>query len=447
MGLTLLAVAKGRFPLSSKESRSNDSGTGSDTFSGESSPDRPAGGVVGGAAGYWAMIKAICDDEPPKAGPFFSKEFNEFIAACLKKDPSARSSAKQLLTTPFIEQNASSLKMSFSDLQMRRKTSNPNNQHNQNHNEQAPAPAVLSAQDKSPPQTSADHSFEGEAKDTPPRKLSVETSQPYDGPFEPPAPSPLTTRLTNAAIVRRTSKEFPAFDSPTNLMHKALTEADRDSKAAQEASSLAAAAASGGLAISAKITIREDVEEEDVQFIDGAKKAHDVIISIRLEHLDRVLDRIAHKLGSYRRLGSASFDYNGEEAGVSPVGEEEYDDTQDHDLADIHHYTDEFNAVRNDPMLEGHDSVDSMDKLLQYKHGEPSPPVMQLPTSKFPAHGKHDAVPEMAADAKHVAPHRDEAAAHGHKGDDVDVKAAAAEDKKGLDEKHSAHHSILKVRL
>lgn len=440
LGLTLLAVAKGRFPLSSKE-KADDSGTNSESISESSSP----AGIVGGAAGYWAMIKAICDDEPPKAGPFFSKDFNDFIAACLKKDPTARSSAKQLLSTPFIENNASSLKLSFSDLQMRRKTSGTNDQPSLQ-TLQAVTAALPASQEKLFPQTSSrEDSFDMDAKEGSPHRLAIETSLASDTSVIPSAPSPLTTRLTNAAIVRRTSKEFPVFDSPTNLMHKALAEAD--SKAAQQDTVTTTNA--GGLTISAKITIREDVEEEDMQYIDGAKKAHDVIISIRLEHLDRVLDRIAHKLGNNnRRMGSSSFDYNGEDAGDGGE-EEEYDDTQDHDLADVHHYTDEFAAVSNDPMLEGHDSVDSMDKLLQFNHGEPSPPPLQLPNAKFPAHRKPAEQAEMVADVKLVSHNYDHGAVPlGHKGE-VGDKGASSDDKKGTDtrpdEKHSTHHSILKV--
>lgn len=393
------------------------------------------------------MIKAICDDEPPKAGPFFSKEFNEFIAVCLKKDPTARSSAKQLLTTAFIENNAASLKMSFSDLQMRRRSSGPK--------EHPFSQALNQAQAAVP--APAERSGEGEAKAVAsPAKLKIDTNGSPDGHVAPPAPSPLTTRLTNAAIVRRTSKEFPPFDSPTNLMHKALTaEADRD-RGAVATAAVAAGNGSSGLGNSAKITIREDVEEEEGQFIDGAQKAHDVIIAIRLEHLDRVLDRIAHKLSTSKRLGSSSFDYRGDEQESGGDGdggggeEEEYDDTQDHDIADVHRYTDEF-IVKMDPMLEGHDSVDSMDKLLQFKHGEPSPVALQLPAHKFPR--KADPVVEMStADAKPVTRSGDgssgtEAHLEGHK-DDICDKAAVLEEKKGLesrlDEKHT-HHSILKV--
>ncbi len=85
--MTLLAVAKGRFPISIRGD----------------SDSEPL--VIGGPGGYWAMMKAICDDDPPVAGPKFSEIFNHFIDCCLKKDPSARLSAKLLLDSRFVAEN------------------------------------------------------------------------------------------------------------------------------------------------------------------------------------------------------------------------------------------------------------------------------------------------------------------------------------------------------
>ena len=411
LGLTILAVAKGRFPLSGKDSSGNDDSLSDSS----SSPLHQA--VVGGAAGYWAMIKAICDDEPPVAGPFFSAEFNSFIAACLQKDPADRSTAKDLLSLPFILNNSSSLKLSYSDLQMRNAKGSP--EHNET---KAPSPAK--------------------------RLLEVDTSHSPDSPTDSqPAPSPLTTRLTNAAIVRRTSHDVPVFDSPTNLMHKAITEA-AEQKASLESNSAKEANGSGN-ALHVSSTIREDAEEEEIQFIDGAQRALDVINSIRLEHLDRVLDRIAHKLGSSLRERGASLDEE----------DDGYDDTQDRDLTDIHHFDHEnhFTGVKDDVLIQAHDSIDSIDKLLQHKASESSPtapPVLQLPARFAKKAVAAEPAPEVdeIADSKPLAHSMTEAKAH--KGDkhSIDEDAKVREENKQaihvVEEKASAqHHSILKVIL
>jgi serine/threonine protein kinase len=87
--LTLLAVAKGKFPISIKGDGDSDAQ------------------VIGGPGGYWSMMKAICDDDPPQAGPQFSDVFNAFISSCLKKDPMERLSAKALLDAAFVANNRS----------------------------------------------------------------------------------------------------------------------------------------------------------------------------------------------------------------------------------------------------------------------------------------------------------------------------------------------------
>jgi serine/threonine protein kinase len=96
-----LAVAKGRFPIqlddfanqrSDNESKSKDEDEAS-------SVRRP---IIGGPKGYWAMIQAICDDDPPVAGKLFSEKFNDFISCCLKKKPESRCTSRELLKLPFI---------------------------------------------------------------------------------------------------------------------------------------------------------------------------------------------------------------------------------------------------------------------------------------------------------------------------------------------------------
>lgn len=77
-GLTMLAVAFGKFPINS------------DSMSG----------------GYWGMMRAITDDPPPLPGPEFSASFNEFIDLCLQKEPKKRASAASLLEHLFVVQNS-----------------------------------------------------------------------------------------------------------------------------------------------------------------------------------------------------------------------------------------------------------------------------------------------------------------------------------------------------
>jgi serine/threonine protein kinase len=49
------------------------------------------------------MLKLPKDDPPTFKNPAkFSKEFTEFVTACLQKDPAKRPSARNLLTVSFL---------------------------------------------------------------------------------------------------------------------------------------------------------------------------------------------------------------------------------------------------------------------------------------------------------------------------------------------------------
>ncbi|KAL2462519.1 Mitogen-activated protein kinase kinase 4 [Forsythia ovata] len=61
-----------------------------------------------GRQGDWASLMcAICMSQPPVAPPTASREFKDFIACCLQRDPARRWTAGQLLRHPFILQYAS----------------------------------------------------------------------------------------------------------------------------------------------------------------------------------------------------------------------------------------------------------------------------------------------------------------------------------------------------
>ncbi|XP_042031371.1 mitogen-activated protein kinase kinase 5-like [Salvia splendens] len=56
-----------------------------------------------GRHGDWASLMcAICLSQPPEAPPTASREFRDFIACCLQRDPARRWTAAQLLRHPFI---------------------------------------------------------------------------------------------------------------------------------------------------------------------------------------------------------------------------------------------------------------------------------------------------------------------------------------------------------
>ncbi|XP_031104809.1 mitogen-activated protein kinase kinase 5-like [Ipomoea triloba] len=61
----------------------------------------------GGRQGDWATLMcAICMSDPPEAPPTASRDFRNFIACCLQRDPARRWTAAQLLRHPFILQHS-----------------------------------------------------------------------------------------------------------------------------------------------------------------------------------------------------------------------------------------------------------------------------------------------------------------------------------------------------
>jgi hypothetical protein len=426
LGLTILAVAKGRFPLNTKEggkgnraedesSSAGGEGEASLTDSSAGSPQR----IVGGAAGYWAMIKAICDDEPPRAGPSFSAEFNAFIRSCLQKDPAARLSSKQLLSEPFIANNANTLKMSTSDLQeQRRKLS------------------MLA-------EISAEESGRSGEVPTGPRgcglgiNLRVDTVTPVPDALPGSIlPSPLTTRLTSAAISRRASKDYPGnlnvnTDSPSLSLRKGTP---------------------GGPDGSGKASIPEHGIAEDVEASDNdPQAANNVIVAIRLEHLDRVLERIVGRIRNSLRSGRRYSSASGNDEDDGGWEEGEGGEAGEGDGEEVY-----GEGVLDDALLQPHDSVDSMDQLL-YKgtESEETTTVLQAPPARLHGHAPpaagSGAGADLRADAKEavrgeeVSPYKGSVPPLLHKAVEKEVDDFKHSDDK--DEKHAQGgiHSILKV--
>lgn len=267
----MLAVATGRFPLPVKEERNNSkSETSNDGSTSDSTSVLKSPQVVGGAIGYWAMIKAICDDDPPSPGHLFSKEFNDFIAACLHKEPSERLTAKELLQLPFIEQNVASIKLSHSDLQTKYSKI-----HKMHENDQTSKSST--------------------------QALYVDTESTVHDKILVPQ-SPLTNRLRKASITSNTT----SYDSSDEFAFAAS------------------------------------------------------VYSVRVAHLERVLDRILRKI---EQCGSTYKD--------SSNNCDENDDTDDHDIADVFAY-----VAEDVLLLPNHHhklvhqatdtSIDSLDNMLNY---------------------------------------------------------------------------------
>lgn len=55
---------------------------------------------------YWDLLRIICDQEPPELGPGYSNQFNMFINACLQQNPRDRPTVSMLLQHPFFVKHA-----------------------------------------------------------------------------------------------------------------------------------------------------------------------------------------------------------------------------------------------------------------------------------------------------------------------------------------------------
>ena len=95
-GMSLLAVAKGHYPLQEPRSEADEAGEGKEME-------------------FWDLVDYICVQPSPVPGSGFSDEFADFIASCLRKDPEDRLTAAQLLDHKFLLKRNSPV--SFGDSQ------------------------------------------------------------------------------------------------------------------------------------------------------------------------------------------------------------------------------------------------------------------------------------------------------------------------------------------
>jgi len=54
---------------------------------------------------FWDLLDAIVESPPPEAPVHFSREFHSFVGACLRKEPSQRTSSSDLLAHPLLAQH------------------------------------------------------------------------------------------------------------------------------------------------------------------------------------------------------------------------------------------------------------------------------------------------------------------------------------------------------
>ncbi|CAE7414486.1 MKK1a, partial [Symbiodinium microadriaticum] len=98
-GMSLLAVAKGCYPLDYSAPASDE-------------------GEVPKDIEFWDLVDYICDRPSPVPGPGFSDDFTDFIACCLRKIPEDRLTATQLLDHTFLKQRHSPVNYGESQLDL-----------------------------------------------------------------------------------------------------------------------------------------------------------------------------------------------------------------------------------------------------------------------------------------------------------------------------------------
>ncbi|XP_061531924.1 dual specificity mitogen-activated protein kinase kinase 1 [Phycodurus eques] len=117
MGLSLVEMAIGRFPIPPPNTKELEHIFGTQVGGGnsaESSPKAGPPGRLGSSYGsdsrppmaIFELLDYIVNEPPPKLpGMLFSSEFQDFVNKCLIKNPAERADLKQLMVHPFIRQS------------------------------------------------------------------------------------------------------------------------------------------------------------------------------------------------------------------------------------------------------------------------------------------------------------------------------------------------------
>ncbi|KAG1944947.1 dual specificity mitogen-activated protein kinase kinase 1 [Pimephales promelas] len=115
MGLSLVEMAIGRFPIPPPDSKELEQIFGQplegDPSASEASPKPRPPGRPGGSYGpdsrppmaIFELLDYIVNEPPPKLPSIFGAEFQDFVNKCLIKNPAERADLKQLMVHPFIK--------------------------------------------------------------------------------------------------------------------------------------------------------------------------------------------------------------------------------------------------------------------------------------------------------------------------------------------------------
>ncbi|KAM6937411.1 dual specificity mitogen-activated protein kinase kinase 1 [Xenentodon cancila] len=116
MGLSLVEMAIGRFPIPPPDSKELEQifgfpveGEGASTQSPKPQSIGSSGSLYGQESrppmAIFELLDYIVNEPPPKLPGIFSSEFQDFVNKCLIKTPSDRADLKQLMVHPFIKQS------------------------------------------------------------------------------------------------------------------------------------------------------------------------------------------------------------------------------------------------------------------------------------------------------------------------------------------------------
>eukprot|EP00053_Salpingoeca_punica_P012600 m.112987 g.112987 ORF g.112987 m.112987 type:complete len:439 (-) comp15989_c0_seq1:502-1818(-) len=94
MGLSLIELATGRFPIPPDEAN---------TLVEIRNPNSPPLPPQKSNMSVFDLLGHIVDGEPPKLPESFSREFRDFVSKCLVKDPAHRASLAELMVHPWIK--------------------------------------------------------------------------------------------------------------------------------------------------------------------------------------------------------------------------------------------------------------------------------------------------------------------------------------------------------